>query len=168
VTPGQLDRRPAHIARVVSGGQTGVDRAALDFAISHALPYGGWCPRDGWAEDHPTPPGLLGDYPGLVPTTSSDPAERTMKNVIESHATVVIVSGDVSSPGTDLTCRVAREHGRPLLVVDVRDSRATVRLEEFVEGLTPPVVLNLAGPRESESPGIYDAALDLLGSVRVW
>jgi hypothetical protein len=165
VTHGQPEGRGSRFARLVSGGQSGADRAALDFAISHDIPYGGWCPKDGWAEDHPTPPGLLIRYPGLTPTASSDPSERTRRNVIDSDATLVVVNADATSVGTDLTRRTARAAGRPLLVVDTRDQGCAARFEMFLRELTSPVVLNVAGPRESESPGIYDATLGLLAET---
>ena len=63
--------------KIVCGGQSGVDRAALDAAIAAGVPHGGWCPAGGWAEDFPDPPGLRAAYPALRPTPSADPAERT-------------------------------------------------------------------------------------------
>jgi hypothetical protein len=79
---------------VRSGGQTGVDRAALDFALHHGMSYGGWCPRGGWAEDFPTAPGLLAKYPRLTETPSDLPDQRTGWNVRDSHATLILVRGD--------------------------------------------------------------------------
>ena len=58
---------PRKIARIRTGGQSGVDRAALDFAIEHNIPYCGWCPKGGWAEDYPDPPGLLRDEGHSIP-----------------------------------------------------------------------------------------------------
>jgi hypothetical protein len=66
---------------VRSGGQSGVDRAALDVAIAHSIPYSGWCPLGGWAEDFPTPPGLLAAYPQLTETPSAETEQRTAWNV---------------------------------------------------------------------------------------
>jgi hypothetical protein len=71
--------------RIVSGGQTGVDRAALDVAVALGMPYCGWCPRGGWAEDMPEPPGVLARYPRLEETPSEDPAQRTRWNVRDSE-----------------------------------------------------------------------------------
>jgi hypothetical protein len=67
--------------KIISGGQTGVDRAALDVAIERGMTWGGWCPKGGWAEDFPDPPGLLAKYPNLKETTLSHPLQRTEWNV---------------------------------------------------------------------------------------
>ena len=150
--------------RIVSGGQTGADRAALDFAVRHGLPYGGWCPRGGWAEDRPEPPGLLADYPALRETPSADPAERTALNVRDSDATLVFVDsrGGGPSPGTAATLASARELGRPCRVIDVSDAGAALGLRTFLEGLALDATLNVAGARESESPGLHARSLALL------
>lgn len=154
------------IARIVSGGQTGVDRAALDAGRRAGIPIGGWCPADGWAEDVTGPPGLLAAYPELRATDSPDPQVRTRWNVRDSDATLVLLRGGVESPGTDLTVRVAIELGRRHLVVDVGDVDAA---RAWIAGLAEGAVLNVAGPRESEAPGIgteAGALLDLVLPVR--
>ncbi len=114
---------------IISGGQSGVDRAALDVAIERGIPYGGWCPKGGWAEDIPDPPGLLAQYPHLRETPSADPAERTEWNVRDSNACLILVdeSGVAVSGGTALAEKLAAQHGKPLLVVDVgaADARRT-------------------------------------------
>lgn len=144
------------IARVTSGGQTGPDRAALDVARRLGIPIGGWCPQGGWAEDLRKPPGLLAVYPELRPTASAAPAERTIRNVRDAHATVVIWPGRrAGSPGTRLTVATAVALGRPVLVTA---GEAEAELTEFLEGLGRGLTLNVAGPRESEAPGCYDLA----------
>ena len=146
------------------GGQTGVDRAALDYAIRRGLPYGGWCPQGGWAEDLPTPPGLLTRYPCLTETPSHAPAQRTAWNVRDSNATLILVRGpDLdSSPGTAFTRQCAELiFLRPCLVVDLRTAGAVEQARDWlarIGGGLGEVVLNVAGPRESEAPGIYEAA----------
>jgi len=147
------------IERIVSGGQTGVDRAALDVAIRHGLPYGGWCPRGGWAEDLPEPPGLLAPYPGLRQTPSDDPSERTVWNVRDSDATLVLLADGVTSPGTALTVVTAQRLGRPLLVAGT-DQLDAIRL--WAAQLHGSPALNVAGPRESEAPGGYAVTSSLL------
>lgn len=149
------------LARLVSGGQTGADRAALDVAIEHGLLHGGWCPRGGWAEDFPTAPGLLVRYPALVEAPSRDPDVRTRWNVRDSHATLVVRQPGARSPGTDLTVRTATDLGRPLLV-STGDADEVVL---WLSGLGRLLTLHVAGPRESEQPGVYDATRRLLSEV---
>lgn len=158
-------RRPG---RIVSGGQTGVDRAALDFAIAHEIPYAGWCPRNGWAEDHLVPPGLLAVYPLLRETPSADPEQRTRWNVRDSDATLILALGDGgrSSPGTATTEATAAELRRPLLCLDASDldrASAGAGIERLLSALGPSPTLNVAGPRQSEQPQAYAAAVGLLG-----
>ena len=160
---GQDHPRP-HVLTIVSGGQTGVDRAALDVAIAHGFPYGGWCPAGGWAEDLPDPPGLLARYPGLRTTPQRDPGQRTEWNVRDSDGTLIVAGppGRVTSPGTERTAAVARALGRPCAWVDVEDPRAGAYARAFLATLPAAAVVNVAGPRESELPGIGAAATALL------
>lgn len=144
------------IARLISGGQTGADRAALDVAVEHGLPYAGWCPRGGSAEDLPAPPGVLARYPHLREADSDDPAVRTRLNVRDSDATLVIGDPD-TSPGTALTVQAARELDKPCLATTDPAEAAT-----WLAGLSGPVTLNVAGPRESEQPGSYVTARRVL------
>jgi hypothetical protein len=150
------------VGRIVSGGQTGVDRAALEHGRRAGIPIGGWCPAGGWAEDLPEPPGVLASYPELRATPSSDPAVRTRWNVRDCDATLVITRAGVTSPGTTLTVAIAEELGRPHLVADVRD---VAGVRAWLQGLPAGVVLDVAGPRESEAPGIHAEARALLDSV---
>ena len=143
--------------RLVSGGQTGVDRAALDAALARGVAVGGWCPAGRWAENGPVP----ARYP-LVETASADPAERTRLNVRDSDATLVVVRGGVEG-GTALTVETARALGRPVLVVPPRPARVGGVVAWLAEGGV--AVLNVAGPRESEAPGVYAAARSFIGAV---
>ncbi|WP_206056821.1 putative molybdenum carrier protein [Nocardioides sp. GY 10113] len=159
---------PVRVARLVSGGQTGVDRAALDAALAADVRYGGWCPAGGWAEDRPDPPGLLADYPGLRETPSADPADRTRRNVRDSDAVLVVRDPGVPSPGTDLTIATARQLGRPCLAVaggreDLDSVRRWLARVEGERGAPP--ALAVAGPRESEQRGAYAAARRLLDAL---
>jgi hypothetical protein len=153
-----LETARGAVGRVVTGGQSGVDRAAVDVAIACGVPYGGWVPADGWAEDLPTPPGVLARYPAFVPLTSTDPAARTVRNAQDADAVLVLVLGPVSSPGTDLARATARRRGTPCAVVDLGAPDADARLVSFCAALPPGSTLNVAGPRESEQPGVYEAA----------
>lgn len=148
--------------RVVSGGQTGVDRAALDVAIMLGIEYAGWCPRGGWAEDLPERPGLLAAYPNLMETPSDGTSQRTVWNVRDSDASLVLLPVDVTSPGAALTVLTAQHVGRPVLVAGPGDA---VGVLEWLAGVGTVAALNVAGPRESEAPGVYEAATRLLQKV---
>ena len=156
---------------IISGGQTGVDRAALDVAIERGLPWGGWCPKDGWAEDFPSPPGVLARYPKLTETPLSDPAQRTAWNVRDSDALLIIVmhGGVAVSPGTMAARHYAVSGNRPVLVADAGDpdaaARAAVWLEAQHDRFGSNLKLGVGGPRESEAPGIYRAACGLLRRI---
>jgi len=144
--------------KIVSGGQTGVGRAALDIAIELGLEYGGWCPKEGWAEDLVSPPGLLSHYPKLQPTPLEKTEQRTEWNVRDSDATLILIRGsDVArSKGTEFTVAKAREHRRRHLILDLRDPDRQRKAMGWLEGLGAIHLLNVAGPRESEAPGIYE------------
>jgi hypothetical protein len=149
---------------IISGGQSGADRAALDAAIERGLPWGGWCPKGGWAEDFPTPPGLLARYPRLRETPLGDPAQRTEWNVRDSDAILIIVmaGGVAVSPGTMAASRHAVSGHRPVVVADAGDPDAVAQVAAWLEaqhdrfGLD--MKLGVGGPRESEAAGTYRSA----------
>jgi hypothetical protein len=153
---------------ILSGGQTGVDRAALDAAIERGLSWGGWCPRGGWAEDFPDPPGLLARYPNLRETPLSDPAQRTEWNVRDSDAILIATdrAGLSVSKGTSGAKEWAERHGRPLLVVDVSQPDAAAQVAGWLQAqrrrFGARMKLGVGGPRESEAPGIYASTRRLL------
>ena len=155
--PNRPDR---HIVeRIVSGGQTGADRSALDVAIELGLAHGGWVPRGRRAEDGPIP----ARYEGLVETDSERYARRTELNVRDSDATLVLAKGPVAG-GTALTVELARRMGRPLLVLDLAErpaEEAAAALRRWL-ARTRPRTLNVAGPRESEARGIGRACAETL------
>lgn len=143
-----------------------MDRAALRAARAHGVPAGGWCPAGGWAEDLPDPPGVLAEHPELRPTASADPAERTRRNVRDSDATLVVgAAGCAPSAGTDLTRATARSLGRPWAEVDAGDPGAVAAVGALVAGLPDGYRLNVAGPRESECPGVGAATRRLLDAL---
>ena len=146
------------VSKIVSGGQTGVDRAALDVALALGLACGGWCPLGRRAEDGPIP----ARYP-LRQCASPDYAERTRLNVRDSDATVVLCTGEPTE-GSALTARLAGELGRPLLVIDPDAADAQARFGAWI-GAGATTVLNVAGPRESAEPGIYRRARAFLIGV---
>ena len=122
--------------KIISGGQTGVDRAALDIAIELGLEYGGWCPKGGRAEDLLLPPGLLSHYPKLQPTPLEKPEQRTEWNVRNSDATLILIQGsDVTrSKGTQYTVAKAHEQGRRYLILDLQDPDRQRKAMEVVGG----------------------------------
>jgi hypothetical protein len=141
--------------RVISGGQTGVDRAALDVARELGVPCGGWCPRGRRAEDGPIPE----SYP-LEETPSASYPERTAWNVRDSDGTLVVTRGRPRG-GTALTVSLARRAGKPVIVANLEGGANAAEIRAFL--LEHRIrVLNVAGPRESEAPGIHDQAAALL------
>jgi len=146
------------VLKIVSGGQTGVDRAALDAGLECGIAVGGWCPVGRRAEDGTIPV----RYP-LVELDSIEYAARTEKNVVDSDATLVLNRG-VLANGTALTVKLAREHRKPYLVVQLDGKAYPCDVAEWIRemGIT---VLNIAGPRESKCPGIYESALQFLRRV---
>jgi hypothetical protein len=152
------------IVKVVCGGETGADRATVDFALSHHVAYGGWVPRDGWAEDYYEPPGLLAVYPEFVATQSTDLAVRTTLNVRDSTATVVFSPLIATSSGVTRTLTMANVLKRPIAVIDPSSAEADALFETFLRRLSLEVTLNAAGPRESEAPGLYQAVSDFLNN----
>lgn len=148
--------------RILSGGQTGVDRAALDTAIEKGLPYGGWCPRGGWAEDLSEPPGLLAIYPNLQETPLAEPAQRTEWNVRDAGRLMILVdrAGIRVSKGTEAARDFAVARSKPCIVLDVDSSGAFNEARAFLgEGkIKGDTSVCIAGPRESEAPGIYAKA----------
>ena len=137
--------------RIISGGQTGVDRAALDIALDLGIPCGGWCPRGRRAAD-----GTIPDRYPLRETPSAGYPQRTEWNVRDSDGTLVLTRGRPRG-GTALTVRLARELGRPLLIANLDGPEAAEAVAAWiaVHGIR---VLNVAGPREGDPPGITAAA----------
>ena len=107
--------------KLLSGGQSGVDRAVLDVALARGIPCGGWCPKGGWAEDFPEPPGVLAKYPQLAETPLADPAQRTEWNVRDADGCLILVDVDglAVSRGTALARDQAAHYGKPLFIADL-------------------------------------------------
>ena len=144
--------------QIISGGQTGVDRAALDAAMELGIPHRGWCPHGRLAED-----GRVPDRYQLRESDSPEYSARTLQNVLDSDATLILCRGRPRG-GTELTLRLAQQHRRPNMVVDFdrTPEAADVRrwlAERQIE------ILNVAGPRESQSPGIGATAREFLAAV---
>ncbi len=143
------------VEKIVSGGQTGVDRAALDWALARGVPCGGWCPKGRRAEDGPIDP----RYP-LIETPSADYAQRTEWNVRDADATVIFSLAPVLSGGSKLTQELAERLGKPCLHlhpgVDAPSLLASFVRRHRVR------VLNVAGPRASNEPGVYRYVQEVL------
>ena len=135
------------IGQIVSGGQTGVDRGALDAALECGVPCGGWCPRGRRAED-----GFISDRYPLQETGSSDYRQRTERNVRDSDGTLILHKGPLEG-GTALTGDLAALHGRPCLSVELGDDEEVEPVRKWFEAHQIRI-LNVAGPRESKNPGI--------------
>lgn len=147
-TPPARKRASFRPNRIVSGGQTGVDRGALDAAMALGIAHGGWCPKGRKAEDGVIPP----EYQ-LCENESPEYAARTERNVLESDATLILCCGELTG-GTALTLGLAQRYGRPYLVVDLgRPSLGRVR--RWLAKVRP-ATLNIAGPRESTAPGVAE------------
>ena len=146
------------IMKIISGGQTGVDRGALDAAIALGIEHGGWCPLGRLAEDAPIPARYQ-----LRETDSPRYAERTERNVLEADATLILFRGKLSG-GTRLTRQLAVRHKRPCLVIDLEQAVEADEVHRWLRQHDVSV-LNVAGPRESQSPGIGRAAEWFLTSV---
>ena len=157
--------------KIISGGQTGVDRAALDVAIERGIDWGGWCPKGGWAEDLTEPPGLLAKYPHLKETPDRHPLQRTEWNVRDGDAILILIDtkGLSVSIGTQRAHKWAGQHGKPQLVLDVNDPDAAVNAKTWLRAqkkrFGPHMVLSIGGPRESEAPGIYKRARHVLAGL---
>ena len=159
------------ITTIRSGGQSGVDRAALDFARKHNIEICGWCPKGGWAEDYPEAPGILAVYPELQETPEAEPWQRTLWNMRDAQAILTIMpeeSGE--SKGTELGMQEGIELGKPMYtargVEDAEEIAAWLRSlavegANYVNGIE----LCVGGPRASECPDGYRVTMEILEKV---
>lgn len=140
------------LEKIVTGGQTGVDRAALDAAMAVALPHGGWCPKGRFAEN-----GCIPEKYQLVEADSAAYDVRTEANVIDSDATVILSVVPSLEGGSRLTAELAENHQKPLLKLHaiMGEEVAAESLASFIYEYQVRV-LNVAGPRASHEPDVYD------------
>jgi hypothetical protein len=146
------------IERIISGGQTGADRAALDVAIEFGIPHGGWIPKGRKTED--------GRFPAKYQLQEMSTAEcprRTEQNVIDSDGTLIISHGELSG-GSDYTRRMAEKHGKPWIHLDADKFSVEAAVEIIRAWLSGNdiEVLNVAGPSASKDPKIFEATKKLL------
>jgi hypothetical protein len=156
------------IDKIVSGGQTGVDRAALDAAVKLEIQHGGWCPRGRAAED-----GKIADHYQLQCPTDNDSEEkesnifneRTKLNIRDSDGTLILVPKvplpSAITDGTNLTIQEVKAKKKPYLLIDLSKIQDSDLILRWIEKNNIKI-LNVAGPRETQSPGIYYYSLKFL------
>lgn len=143
------------IEKIISGGQTGVDRAALDVAIELQIPHGGWCPAGRMAED-----GRIDRRYRLVELASREYHDRTRQNIEDSDGTLILNTEELEG-GTALTLALANSLNKPVTVIDLN---GPPRLHEVRDWAVSGEIerCNVAGPRESKRRGIYRQAYNFL------
>ena len=144
--------------KIITGGQTGVDRATLDFALCNDIYCGGWCPRGRVAED-----GFIPQYYPLTESYSLEYRVRTEQNVVECDAVLIIVYDELDE-GSMRTMELAHTFFKPVFVWKLGVNRNYSQFTAWLENKNIRV-LNVAGPRLSNAPGIYEATLDLLDDL---
>ena len=149
------------IKKIISGGQTGADRAALDVAIKEGIPHGGWIPKGRKAED-----GMLPDKYQLQEMPTVSYSKRTEQNVLDSDGTLIVSHGKLNG-GSALTRRLAEKHKRPHIHLDMNKlsvNEAVDALRVWI-GNNEIMILNVAGPRASKDPDIYNGTATVLETL---
>lgn len=149
------------IEKIISGGQTGADQAALDLAIEMGIPHGGWVPKGRKTEN-----GRLPDKYRMKETNAIDYAQRTELNILDSDGTLLFSNGKLKG-GSALTKKLAAKHNKPCLHIDL-DELSEYKAVEIIKSwidIRGIKILNVAGPRASESPRIYESLQSVLKSV---
>ena len=151
------------VQKIISGGQTGVDRAALDFALENGIDCGGWCPKGRLAED-----GIIPDYYPLKETESDLYEQRTEKNVVDSDGTLILSDGVKLNGGTVYTYSMVLKYNKPALVLNVKEVYE-VNLFVLTDWITTHKIktLNIAGARSSEVKGIYEKTKVFLNKLKL-
>jgi len=147
------------IKKIVSGGQTGADRAGLDVAIRWGFPHGGWCPKGRKAED-----GIISTQYNLIETPSASYLQRTEWNARDSDATVIFTIASTLTGGSKRTAEFAEKHRKPWIHLAQRSSsyeRPALILQQFItdNGVE---ILNVAGTRGSKEPDVWKFAYETL------
>lgn len=159
------------IAVVMSGGQSGADRGAMDAALACGTTVKGWCPAGGWAEDYPDPPGVLELYPQMLETPLSDVAQRTEWNIRDSTCCIVFnTRAKGASRGTDIGYAFYEKYSTPHfeIVIDGEEpiDDQVERACDWLHSLNDDaIVVSIGGPRASEYEGIYDIAFHAVQSI---
>ena len=153
----------SRLNKIVSGGQTGADRAGLDAALGARFPCGGWCPKGRKAEDGRIPE----KYP-LKETESADYIKRTEKNVVDSDGTIVFTSGNPTG-GSKITIKYAEKHKRPWFHMDIDTATAEQAAEKILVWIEKEHIknLNIAGSRGSKNPVIYKRVYEIIKKMLI-
>ena len=149
------------IKKIISGGQTGADQAALDTAIKLDIPHGGWLPKGRLTEAGPLP-----EKYQLKEMVSSSYLKRTEQNVIDSDGTLIFSHGELIG-GSKLTQELAEKHSRPFLHVDLNQTTSFDAAQDINSWIRKNGIetLNIAGPRASSDPNIYQAVAGILEAL---
>ncbi|MDZ7698158.1 MAG: putative molybdenum carrier protein [Deltaproteobacteria bacterium] len=149
------------LKKIISGGQTGADRAALDAAIRFKIPHGGWVPKGRRAED-----GWISERYQLKEMPTGHYWRRTEQNVLDSEGTLIFSLGPLKG-GSELTLKLTKKHRRPSLHLNLEEISVSDSAQHAVAFIQQHHIhiLNIAGPRASESPGIYQAMTDVLDKI---
>ena len=146
--------------KIISGGQSGVDRAALDFALQYEISCGGWCPKGRLAED-----GVIDQKYPLKEAPDSSYFTRTNLNVRDSDGTLILYQGKMDE-GTKLTHEFAEQLDKPIVLIEITNNHdINIQKARFWIKSNQIKILNIAGPRESNCKGIYDKAIEFLISL---
>ena len=143
------------LEKIISGGQSGVDRAALDAAVNVGLKFGGYCPKNFDAED-----GKIDSKYQLTETKSHRNEFRTIKNIKESDGTLIIYQSHPEKDGTLLTINMAKKMNKPYLEIQPNNKNYS-KVHDWIR-FNQIKTLNIAGSRESNCPGIYNATKKML------
>ena len=148
------------VSKVISGGQTGADRAALDWAIEHGIEHGGWCPEGRLSED-----GAIPERYNLTELSGAGYRARTRANVRDSDATLIVTMDATLTGGSRQTMVFAKAMGKPWLHVHPQTEWKPAS-RHLLDG-HPIAILNVAGPRASTAPQIADFTVEVLDSLHL-
>ena len=148
-------KKSRRVSKIISGGQSGVDRSALNFSIKHTIPHGGWCPKNRWAEDGPIP-----SLYNLKETNEESPEHRTLKNILSSDGSLIIYKV-IKDEGTLKTIKFCKQNNKTLFEIDISEKTEKEKFKSWLNSNNIKI-LNIAGPRESNSLGIYNKTTPLL------
>ena len=147
------------IHKIISGGQSGVDRSALDFSLLYKIECGGWCPKGRLAEDGIIPL----KYP-LIETKEPEPIYRTMRNIESSDGTMIIYQGAMDK-GSQQTVDYAKKVSAPYILIDLKESFSSAQIKDWLI-MNHVKILNIAGSRESNCHGIYKESFNFLNQIK--